>query len=98
MPLGNLVASATRLPLESRPLIQQSSMFTYLYPAAAIPLVTNTSATPLRSDSLGLQPKLFQEFQPMGGVAPTIVEPPPAAPAAPAAPAPPLAPPPPAAP
>ena len=34
------------------------------------------SATPLSSVSLGLHPKLFQEFQPMGGVAPTIVEPP----------------------
>src|SRR6266540_1317770 len=76
MPLGNLLASATRFPLPSRPLIQQSSMLTYWYPAAAMPLETMASAVLLIRVSLGLQPKLFHEFQPMGGVAPRIVDPP----------------------
>src|SRR5438045_7113773 len=96
MPAGNLVLSHCRTPFESRPLIQQSSMLTYWYPAAAMPLETIASATPLIRDSLGLQPKLFHEFQPMGGVAPTtalpVPPPPPVAPLAPPAGAPPLPP------
>src|ERR1022692_1584377 len=69
IPDGNLVAFHCRLPLESRPSIQQSSRFTYWYPAACMPLLTNASATALISVSLMLHSKVFQEFHPMGGVA-----------------------------
>ena len=98
---GTCVVSHCRFPLESRPFIQQSSMLTYWYPTAAMPLETNVSATPLIRVSLGLHPKVFHEFQPMGGVAPTTCEPalPPAPPVDTAPPAPrpawPLPPPPP---
>ena len=44
-------------------------MLTYWYPTAAMPLETKVSATPLIRLSLGLHPKVFHEFQPMGGVA-----------------------------
>src|ERR1019366_6520446 len=77
MPLGNLPASATRFPLASRPLIQQSSRLLYWYPTAAMPVETKASAVLLMTVSFSLsQPKLFHEFQPMGGVAPTMVDPP----------------------
>src|SRR5690349_10818470 len=69
MPLGNFAGSATRFPLPSRVFLdQQSSMFTYLYPAAAIPLDTIASAVWRISVSLTLQPKEFQSFQPNCGV------------------------------
>src|SRR5450759_3711753 len=106
MPFGNLVESGRRFPLASRPFIQQSSMLTYTYPAAAMLLDTIASAIALISESLGLQLKVFHEFQPMGGVAASTVEPPvppappvpvlpplPPAPPAPAAPPVPVAPP-----
>src|SRR5450631_1793799 len=77
MPLGNLPASATRFPLASRPLIQQSSRLMYWYPTAAMPVETKASAVLLMTVSFSLShPKLFHEFQPMGGVAPTMVDPP----------------------
>src|SRR4051812_1431644 len=72
MPLGNLAGSATRLPAESRAIVdQQSSMLTYSYPAAAMPLDTMTSAVCRMSVSLTEQPNVFQSFQPMGGVRPS---------------------------
>ena len=55
-------------------------MFTYWYPTAAMPFETMASAMPLTSVSLGLHPKVFHEFQPIGGVAPTACEPAPPAP------------------
>src|SRR3954466_15856270 len=69
-------------------------MLTYWYPTAAMPLETNVSATPLTRDSLGLHPKVFHEFQPMGGVAATAGAPalPPVPPPVPVAPPPPLPP------
>src|ERR1035438_4014935 len=69
IPDGNLVGFHWRLPLESRPSIQQSSRFTYWYPAACIPLLTNASATAFINVSFMLHSKVFHEFQPMGGVA-----------------------------
>src|SRR5450755_4396128 len=70
IPAGNLVEFQRRVPLESRPFIQQSSRLTYSYPAAAIPLETIESAVALISASSRLHWNVFQEFQPMGGVAP----------------------------
>src|SRR5215471_8958420 len=52
----------------SRLTCQQSSMFTYSYPASFMPDFTTASAMLLIMSSLTLQPNLFQEFQPMGGV------------------------------
>src|SRR5262245_31344407 len=69
MPSGNLVKSGCRLPAASRLCcIQQSSMFTYWYPAAARPDDTILSAVCLTSASDTLQPYAFQSFQPIGGV------------------------------
>ena len=69
MPSGNLVKSGRRLPLESRvDCIQQSSMFTYWYPAAASPEDTILSAVCLIRASDTLHLYAFQSFQPIGGV------------------------------
>src|SRR5690349_13631415 len=56
------------VPLGSRPPCQQSSRLMNWYPAAFIPLVAIAAAVLLISASLMLQPKLFQLFQPIGGV------------------------------
>src|SRR3954468_15119583 len=69
MPCGNLTGSGTSRPAGSRePVIQQSSMLTYWYPAAFMPELTIVSAVCWTSCSLTLQPKAFQSFQPIGGV------------------------------
>src|SRR5579864_7130217 len=68
MPCGKRCGSATMLPLESRLTCQQSSIFTYTYPASFIPDFTTASAMPLIRSSLTLQANLFHEFHPMGGV------------------------------
>src|SRR4051794_20050425 len=71
MPLGNRVWLGTRLPLESRAgSAQQSSMFTYLYPADLSPSDTNESAMPRIVVSLNvlLQWVVFQLLKPIGGV------------------------------
>src|SRR5215467_13867686 len=69
MPSGNLAGLATRLPFASRlGSAQQSSMFTYWYPAAARPDDTIACAVCSTSASLTLQPKAFQSFHPIGGV------------------------------
>src|SRR6516162_4718967 len=68
MPLGNLVGSGMMTPVGSRLLCQQSSMLMNWYPAAFMPLVAMASAIARMRPSLMLQPKLFQLFQPMGGV------------------------------
>src|SRR5580765_5147514 len=98
MPDGNLVVFQRRFPLESRPSIQQSSMLTYWYPTACMPLDTNVSAICLMSVSFMLHWNVFHEFHPIGGVAPRIAlapplpaDPPAPPPSAPAAPPPPPA-------
>src|ERR1700726_1012943 len=68
MPDGNRCGSARIFPLLSRPTCQQSSMTTYSYPAACIPLLTMASAASRINCSLTLQPNLFQLFHPIGGV------------------------------
>ena len=54
--------------LASRLTCQQSSMLTYTYPASFMPDFTTASAISLIMSSLTLQPNLFHEFHPMGGV------------------------------
>src|ERR1700751_148632 len=68
MPCGKCCGSTTMLPLASRLTCQQSSMFTYTYPASFMPDFTTASAMPLIMSSLTLHANLFHEFQPMGGV------------------------------
>src|SRR5436305_6781793 len=68
MPCGNRCGSTTMLALASRLTCQQSSMFTYVYPASFMPDFTTASAIPLIKSSLTLQANLFHEFHPMGGV------------------------------
>ena len=69
MPEGKRSGSTTISPFSSRSTCQQSSMTTYSYPAAAIPVATIASAVSRISRSLTSQPNRFQLFQPMGGVA-----------------------------
>src|SRR6266536_673180 len=68
MPCGKRCGSTTMLAFASRLTCQQSSMFTYTYPASFMPDFTTASAMPLIKSSLTLQANLFHEFQPMGGV------------------------------
>src|SRR6201987_3298587 len=74
MPCGKCCGSTTMLPLASRLTCQQSSMFTYTYPASFMPDFTTASAMPLIRSSLTLQANLFHEFQPMGGVSARFAE------------------------
>ena len=62
------------LAFSSRLTCQQSSMFTYMYPASFIPDLTTASAIPLIMSSLTLHWNLFQEFQPIGGVSARFAE------------------------
>src|SRR6187549_850181 len=55
-------------PFASRSPCQQSSMFTYMYPASFMPLVTMASAVSRIICSLTLHANLFQLFQPICGV------------------------------
>src|SRR5215470_12356590 len=59
------------LPPASRPSIQQSSRLTYWYPTTCMPLETIVSAICSMSVSFMLHWKVFHEFHPIGGVAPT---------------------------
>src|SRR3954466_11080004 len=71
MPLGKRVLLGTRLPLPSRVFsAQQSSRFTYWYPASLRPRATKMSAMPLTMASLksARQAVLFQLLNPIGGV------------------------------
>ena len=73
LPEGNVLEFALSLLLLSRPSIQQSSRWTYCEPASFIPLVMKASAMLLTTFSFTpLHADLFQESQPVGGVAPRI--------------------------
>src|SRR3954469_14567478 len=71
MPLGKRAGSGTRLPWALRcGSAQQSSMFTYWYPTAFRPLLTNRSAMLLIIASLNVFVHFveFQLLNPIGGV------------------------------
>src|SRR6266536_2255581 len=74
MPCGKRCGSTTMLAFASRLTCQQSSMFTYTYPASFMPDFTTASAMPLIRSSLTLQANLFHEFHPMGGVSATFAD------------------------
>src|SRR5208282_6442141 len=74
MPCGKRCGSTTMFAFASRPTCQQSSMLTYSYPASFMPDLTTASAIFLIISSLTLQPNLFHEFHPMGGVSARLAD------------------------
>src|SRR3954468_24423933 len=68
MPDGKCSLLGVMKPRASRSPCQQSSMLTYWYPAAFMPVETMASAVSRIICSFTLQPNLFQLFQPSAGV------------------------------